>query len=333
QQRILQFYLERVNELGRRLSISEDFIHVGADFAAGLSQPAEGRTSAEQPLREHREPYRMKCRTIAARLERTLKFVKSLALHWNAEPFSKPEGVYFVREELLADLREIADDLRQAGAEAAAGGLVHDLIRLADGFGLHMLTLDCRQHSQRDAAAVAQILTWAGGCSGYCKLPANERFDCLVFELQQTRPLIPAHLPFSDETREIVQTFRSIAALLEQQSPEAIENYVISGATEPAHVLEVLLLAREARLYRPDEGISRLNIIPLFEAAEPLQAASTGVQRLLTLPIYRRHLALRGNLQEVMIGYSDSNKEAGMLHSAWSLYQAQRALSETARRM
>jgi phosphoenolpyruvate carboxylase len=333
QQRILQFYLERVNELGRRLSISEDFIQVGTDCAAGPAQPAVQQTAAEPPIRQHREPYRMKCRNIAARLERTLEYVKSLTLQWNAESFTKPNDVYLVREELLADLRAIAGDLRQAGAEACAAGLVHDLMRLVDVFGLHMLTLDCRQHSQRHALAVAEILAWAGVCSDYRKLSPNERFDCLVYELQQTRPLIPAHLPFSDETREVVQTFRSLAALLEQQSPEAIENYVISGATESAHVLEVLLLSREARLYRPDEGISRLNIVPLFEAAEPLQAASTGVQRLLTLPIYRRHLELRGNLQEVMIGYSDSNKEAGMLHSAWSLHQAQRALGETARRM
>src|SRR4029077_1638373 len=120
--------------------------------------------------------------------------------------------------------------------------------------------------------------------------------DCLVRELQSPRPLIPTHLAYGPDTCEVVQTFRSIAAVLERQAPEAIENYIISSATEPAHVLEVLLLAREARLFRPGEGISRLNIVPLFEAMEPLQTAAQIIQRLLTTPVYRQHLKLRGNI-------------------------------------
>ena len=115
--------------------------------------------------------------------------------------------------------------------------------------------------------------------------------------------------------------------------PEAIENYIISGATEASDVLSVLLLAREALLFRPFDGVSRLNVIPLFEALEPLRHAATIVQRLLHLPVYREHVRLRGNLQEVMLGYSDSNKDAGFLQSAWALYQAQRTLVDTGHRM
>jgi phosphoenolpyruvate carboxylase len=129
-----------------------------------------------------------------------------------------------------------------------------------------------------------------------------------------------------------VQSFRTIAAVMEQQCPEAIDSYIVSSTTEPAHLLEVLLLAREARLFRPEEGISLLHIVPLFESMEPLRHAATIMQRLINLPIYRRHLELRGDLQEVMIGYSDSNKESGFLQSAWALYRAQRTLSDTARR-
>ncbi len=328
---ILRLYLERIDELGQRLSVSEDFSRTTPEFMASLERDAKALEMAIGT--EHREPYRLKCRIIATRLERTLAYIESLELHWTADRVSMPAGVYLARGELLADLREMAADLKQAGAAAAAAGLLHDLIRLVDVFGLHMLTLDCRQHSQRHGQAVAEILAKAGVCGDYTKLSSGERFDCLSYELQQTRPLIPAHLPFGDETREVIKTFRNLAALLEQQAPEAVENYVISNATEPAHVLEVLLLAREARLFRPDEGISRLNIVPLFEAIAPLQSASTIIQRLLTLPIYRQHLLLRGNIQEVMIGYSDSNKETGFLQSAWALYQAQRALAETACRM
>jgi len=331
QEMILQHYLEQINELGRRLSLSDEFASSGREFQESLSRE---EAELDMPASvERREPYRRKCRIIAARLERTLEFTRTFEVQWTADAVTPPAGVYLHRGELLADLRQVAVDLRQVGAEAAATGLVHDLIRQVDVFGLHMLTLDCRQHSERHGRALTEILARAGVCAEYQKLTANERFDCLTYELAQTRPLIPAHLPFSDDTREVVQTFRNIAAMLEQQAPEAIENYVISAATEPAHVLEVLLLAREARLFRPDEGISRLNIVPLFEAMPSLQSSAPIIQRLLTLPIYRAHLALRGNVQEVMIGYSDSNKDTGFLQSAWALHQAQRALAESARRM
>ncbi len=236
------------------------------------------------------------------------------------------------RQELHADLGAIAADLRQCGATAMASGPVQDLIRLVEVFGTHLLTLDIRQHSARHTEALDEILAWAGVCPRYGKLSANDRFDCLVKELQQTRPLIPTHMPFSASTCEVVRTFRTLAAVLEQQCPEAVEAYVISGTTQSAHILEVLLLAREARLFRPNDGVSKLNIVPLFEALEPLRNAGVIIQRLLSLPIYRQHLRLRGDLQEVMVGYSDSNKESGFLQSAWALYRAQRELGEMSRR-
>jgi phosphoenolpyruvate carboxylase len=130
----------------------------------------------------------------------------------------------------------------------------------------------------------------------------------------------------------VVQTFRTAEAILRQQCPEALGMYIISSTTEPAHLLEVLLLAREARLFRPDDGISLIDIVPLFEALRPLRDAPALMERLFELPAYRRHLELRGKIQEVMIGYSDSNKESGFLQSAWALYRAQTELAEAGRR-
>ena len=203
------------------------------------------------------------------------------------------------------------------------------MIRLVEVFGVHLLTLDLRQHSARHTAALDEVFQGAGVCLDYANLTPDERFDVLAKELESTRPLIPAHLGYSPETTEVIRTFRTVAAILEQQCPEAIDKYIISSTTEPAHLLEVLLLAREARLFRPLEGVSLLDIVPLFEALEPLQTASPIMERLLALPVYRRHLELRGDFQEVMIGYSDSSKESGSLQSAWALYQAQRDLVET----
>jgi phosphoenolpyruvate carboxylase len=347
QEVLLRHYTKLVGQLGRQLSHSRHFVKPRERFLEGIDRDLEflsarrddrGSISLDgsafhSPARRPRpaEPYREKCRLIVARLRRTLEHVRMLRPHWNIAQPAAP-GLYVSRADLLADVRSIADDLAANGAVATAHGAVRDLVRLVEVFGLHMLTLDVRQHSGKHADALAEILAWAGVCPNYARLSANERFDCLAQELRQARPLIPTHLPFSAETREVVETFRTMAAILEQQCPEAIDTYIVSGATEPAHLLEVLLLAREARLFQPDAGISRLNLVPLFEAHAPLEQAATIVNRLLTLPIYARHVELRGGVQEVMLGYSDSNKESGFLQSAWSLYRAQRALGETGRR-
>lgn len=330
QESMLLNYRQRIEELGQRLSHAEPLIEPSSAFREALQRglvylPDRGAKAT-------REPYRTQCHVIAVRLERTLAFVRAGEPHWTADDPQTPAGVYLRREELLDDLRIIAADLSQEKAAASAHGLVRDLIRLVEVFGLHMLTLDVREHAGRHLRAMEEIFAWAGVCPKYGKLSANERFDVLARELNQTRPLLPVHLPFSPETCEVVRTYRTLAALLEQQCPEAVENAIISGATEPVDLLEVLLLAREARLFRPAEGVSRLNIVPLFEAIVPLTNASNIMQRLLNLPIYRKHLSLRGNVQEVMLGYSDSNKETGFLQSAWALYQAQRLLADTGRR-
>ncbi len=331
QETILRHYLKAIDDLGRRLSHSERLFQPGDSLRIDLA--ADAKVVPDVAATAGHEPYRTKCRYVAAKLRRTLDYVHSIRPFWNAEAAAPPAGVYLSRAALHADLSAIAADLEQAGAAAASAGSVSDLLRLVEVFGVHLLTLDIRQHSNRHAQALAEVFAWAGVCPRYQRLSPNERFELLVHELGQARPLIPAHLePFSAETREVIQTFRSIAALLEQQCPEAIDTYIISGTTEPGHLLEVLLLARESRLFRPTEGVSRLNIVPLFEALEPLKQASVIMQRLMTLPLYRRHLQLCGDLQEVMIGYSDSNKESGPVQSAWALYRAQRELADTGRR-
>lgn len=334
QESLIGHYLGRVDDLWRRLSQSGRLGEPGPALRDSLARDAAEFPGESGPLdgEPAREPYRAKCRMIAAKLRRTLDHVRSIETGWADEAPRPSPGVYLGRQELLGDLTLIADDLERAGAHAAATGAVRDLIRLVEVFGVHLLTLDLRQHSARHAGAIEEILRAAGVCPDYTGLSPDGRFDCLAGELESARPLIPAHLAFSPETAEVVRTFRTVSALLERQCPEAITTYIISSTTEPAHLLEVLLLAREARLFRPLEGVSRLDIVPLFEALEPLQDASAIMGRLLDLPIYRRHLQLRGEIQEVMIGYSDSSKESGSLQSAWALYRAQGDLVELGRR-
>lgn len=330
QQVVLQYYLDRMEQLSQLLSISRNAWQQHTEIAATDADPDVPAVLLQNT--SSREPCRELCQAIIVRLQKTLDYLNSLQLRWTEEYQPPPAGIYLSRHELVGELKQLSSHLTLIGAVAAAQGTLHDVIRLVDVFGIHLLTLDCRQNSNRHGQALAEVFLRTGVCSDYLKRSPGERYELLTRELSQNRPLISVHLDFSEETNEVVQTFRSIAALLERQCSEAMENYVISNATEPAHVLEVLLFAREAGLFRPTDGISRLNIVPLFEALDPLNSAEMIIQRLLTCPIYREHLKLRGDLQEVMIGYSDSNKESGFLQSSWALYRAQRALADSSRR-
>jgi phosphoenolpyruvate carboxylase len=325
QEAVLRCYIGRVRDLERRLSQTAAFAPPSEELAASLTADrSQLRELAGQPAQE---PYRLKCKAIAARLDRTRQHITRLDLRWSDEPSPPPPGVYLNADELLGELRLIGDSLKRANALSSADGAVRDLIRLVEVFGLHLLTLDIRQHSGRHAEALGEIFRWAGVCGEYASLSPDERFTLLARELEGSRPLVPTHLPFSAETVETVETFRTLAAVLERQCPAAVNSYIISMATEPAHLLEVLLLAREAGLFRPAEGVSRLDIVPLFETLDALTSAVPILARLLALPVYLRHIELRGRRQEVMIGYSDSNKESGFLQSVWALYQAQEALT------
>jgi phosphoenolpyruvate carboxylase len=330
QQTVLRCYLERVGALTGRLSQTDAFAPPSAELLAVLK--ADVAALPELAGLPMHEPYRLKCRAIIARLERTRAYLDGVDLRWGQEAKAPPGGVYLGGEELRGELVLLAKSLRQAGATAAADGALDDLIRLVEVFGLHLLTLDVRQHSGRHAEALDEIFRAAGVCSNYLTLTPDGRLALLGPELESTRPLIPTRLEYGAATVEVVQTFRTIAAILERQCPDAIRTYIISMATEPAHLLEVLLLAREAGLYDPRAGRSRLDIVPLFETLDALRSATGILGKLLEMPAYRRQLELRGNAQEVMLGYSDSNKESGFLQSTWSLYRAQIELSELALR-
>ena len=330
QESVLRRYLDRTDDLWRRLSHARRADRPGPALKESLAKDAALFPDLKVAI--DAEPYRAKCRLISAKIRRTIDYVNAFRPTWAEAHPEVPSGVYLGRSELLADLKLIADDLEQTGASVAAHGAIRDMIRLVEVFGVHLLTLDLRQHSDRHTEALGEILRESGVCPNFVEMSSEQRFDCLAKELEGARSLIPTQLRYSDDTNEVIRTFRTVAGILERQCPEAMSTYIISSATEPSHLLEVLLLAREAGLFRPEEGISRLDIVPLFEALAPLQSASAIIEALLGLPVYRRHLGLRGDFQEVMIGYSDSSKESGSLQSAWALYRAQTDLVETGRR-
>jgi phosphoenolpyruvate carboxylase len=199
-----------------------------------------------------------------------------------------------------------------------------------EAFGLAFARLDLRQHSERHSTAIAEILAKSEVCPDYEALDEAQKVELLSRELQNPRPLIPVRLDYTPETVETIETFRTAAAIHDQLAPEVFQTYVISMARGASDVLEVLLLAQECGLFRRQERWSAFDIAPLFESSADLENSARIVAECLDVPAYLDHLSCRGNLQEVMIGYSDSSKEGGFLSATWALYKAQCELRDLA---
>ncbi len=330
--RALAEYVQQIEQLSLNLTPSLHVVPCSAELKDALADHAQRFPAVAQVLsrRNPHEPYRQFCTYIWEKLNNSVAYTRSFQPAWGREALTAGAGTrYAASSELLYDLRIIDRSLRENRGTAIADGQLADLIRQVEVFGLHLLTLDIRQHAERHTAAVAEVLAAADVCAAYAALPEPERVALLSRELQNARPLIPTRLQYSAETKETIATFRLLHAVLEQFSPNATHTYIISMTTGASDLLAVLLLAKEAGLYAPGKW-SRFDIVPLFETREDLAHAPSIMTNLFALPAYREHLALRNNHQEVMVGYSDSNKLAGFLPASWALYEAQQALWEVA---
>ncbi len=328
---LLQHYVARIEQLSHVLSPSTREVGISEPLRQSLlAEAARFPKVAETVLQRNEfEPYRQKCTYIRARLLATIEHTTNFQPRWSIEGLAEVEDDpdwYYGASRLLEDLRLMDASLRENAGDALADGDLHDFIRLVEVFGLHIATLDIRQHSKRHTAALAEIFVAAGVCDDYAALNEQERTALLSRELASRRPLIPMRLDFSRETNETVETMRTIAAVLEQLNPESIRTYIISFTTGTSDVLGLLLLAREAGLYDPARGVSSLDVVPLFETRADLHHAPGILKQLLADPVYRRQLECRGDFQEIMLGYSDSNKDSGYLAANWALYVAQRDL-------
>lgn len=236
-------------------------------------------------------------------------------------------GAYAHPGELLDDLRTIERVLIARGEELITRGDLHDLIRQVEVFGFHYARLDIRDHSRRHERAIDEAFRSTGIVEHYAELPEAERVRVLAREIENPRPILPLELhSFTPEAAEVIETFRTIKDVLDGKHQGAIGTYVISFGESASDVLEVLLLMKETGLASPGGKGARLPIAPLFEQHDSLADSARVMRELLALPVYRNALAAQGNAQEVMVGYSDSNKELGYLASSWSLYRAQVAL-------
>lgn len=272
-------------------------------------------TRCDAHLRERnrgaREPYREELRKVRHVLRRTLRYLEAILA--GESPAAPPDGEWLQHEDQLREpLRCCYESLMSCGMQVIAQSRLLDALRRVECFGVHLVRLDIRQDSARHTEALAEITRYLG-LGDYADWSEQQRLAFLVAELSGRRPLLPAGWQGSDAVQEVCDTCRTIAA----QPPASLGAYVISMAREASDVLAVHLLLREFGCQHP------LPVAPLFETLDDLSSASRVVEALLQIPWYREHI---GGRMMVMIGYSDSAKDAGVFAAAWAQYQAQEAL-------
>jgi len=309
---------QAVGALAGRVTLTSRVVGEPRELRALLAAAEDRAPALAAHLQERNpgEPYRRLFKLLADRIRATR---------------AGEDGRYHRSQELIADLRVAERALRIQHAGFVADDALRDVIRQVEAFGFHFARLDVREHAGVHCRAIDEILATLGVQEGYAGLPEAERIALLAREIGDRRPLIPGDVSgFSASTREVVETFRTMHALLSGDHAGAIGAYVISGTSGPADLLEVLLLMKEAGLARSGGDGAQLRIVPLFESGETLAAAAATMRTLLQTPVYRAALDAVGE-QEVMVGYSDSNKDVGYVASGWGTYRAQIEIADVLR--
>lgn len=307
----LGFLKHRLTELAGRLSVSERMVPPTELLTPLLERygalfPDIGRHLA---VINAGEPYRRLLTLMRERVHATRR---------------GELGAFSNAQELLDDLRVIEQALVAQSAGMIVAGELHDVIRQVEVFGFDFATLDIRDGADRHEAAVAYMFEAAGVEPHYAELDEDARRTLLVGEIVNRRPLVATDIQAAPEgPKEVLETFRTLRSLFERGFGGALQTYIISNAGAPSDVLEVLLLMKETGLASPGGRNARLRIAPLFEEGETLASSAITMETLLDEPVYQAALKSSGGTQEIMIGYSDSNKDAGYFASSWGLYKAQ----------
>jgi len=316
---ILGRYANGLADLVERMSVSASIAPPSDELRASIELDVELLPDVYEANRRRNadEPLRLKLTLMLARVEST----RRLTAARDAGKVVTEGAAYTDAEQLERDLLLVRETLISAGARHACRTTVEPMIEMVRAHGLYGYLMDVRDHAHVHRSAVDDIATRLG--------IAPLEGDVLRAELAQPRPIVTGSLALSDDTTRVLDTFRAVRTIQEEMGELAANTYIVSMTTEPDDLLRILLLAREVGLVNLTAEVpeSRLDVVPLFETLDDLERAPSVMRALLDEPIYRRQLTARGNLQEVMIGYSDSGKDAGILASSWALYQAQEALA------
>ncbi len=318
----LRHYLTEVHYLGGELSLSARLVQVSAEMEA-LAQRSPDTN-------EHRvdEPYRRALTGIYARLAASLK---DLTGGEAARHAVAPQNAYASAEEFLADLRVIEASLKSHHGEALAAERLHPLIRAVQVFGFHLATVDLRQSSDKHEEVVAELLAKARIEPNYASLQEAAKRALLIKLLNDARPLRVVGAEYSAHAKGELAIFETARVMRERFGHEAIRHYIISHTETVSDLLEVLLLQKEVGLMNgtlDTESKNHLIVVPLFETIEDLRNAAPIMREFYALPGVAALVQRSGGEQDIMLGYSDSNKDGGIFTSNWELYRAEIALVE-----
>ena len=315
---VFRFYRSELDKLYRELPLSIRRVKVNDDVMALSAQ------SPDEEIARTEEPYR---RAIAYIMARAMGKARSLGLGMGCKfGFLKP---YATVEEFLNDLKKLQRSLHENGSQLLAEGRLADIIRSVSVFGFHMMPLDLRQHAGKHADVVAELFQHAG-LEDYNSLNEEQKQAALLRELSHQRPLYSPFITYSDHTRHELAIFNEARKIKDEFGEDAVTQSIISNCEQPSDLLALALLLKESGLLTVENGKprSRINIVPLFETIEALENACPVMETMFRLDWYDALLESRGNIQEIMLGYSDSNKDGGYVTSSWCLYQAELGLVE-----
>jgi phosphoenolpyruvate carboxylase len=316
-----------MDHLITEVSVSRRLRGVSLDLSASLAADLDALPEVAPRFRRvnAEEPYRLKARCVKAKLANTRERLRRGTPH-------VPGRDYRGSAELISDLELLRASLARNAGQLTAVGRLASTIRTVSAFGLHLATMDVREHAEKHHEVLTQLYAAVGEVSDYPSLSRLERTKLLADELTGRRPLSTLDTPLTESARKTFDVFTTIREAQDRFGGEVIESYIISMTLGVDDVLAAVVLAREAGLVDVHSGRARIGFVPLLETPAELNAGGELLDELLSLPAYRALVAARGDVQEVMLGYSDSNKEAGITTSQWSIHRAQRALRDVAAR-
>ena len=313
---VLERYENDVLELYQWLSVSNNRAKISPELQCHVQESLSGVDKEDAVFRFGHEPYR----------QQLILMFRKLHASRNANEFAFDDQVqvsgYLNAQEFLNDLQLIRNSLVENNGNALVGGSLSKLIRRVEVFGFHLATLDVRQHAGKHRNAVAEVFDKYEITLDYQRLDSANKISLLTKLINSKRP-VASKFEFSEETNEILSVFQLMAQAHERIGHESMQTYIISMTECVSNMLEVLLMLQDADLF------GKVDIVPLFETVNDLKHAPTTLNKLFSNDAYKRHLAMRNNCQQIMIGYSDSNKDGGYLQANWKLFTAQRQMAAT----
>ncbi|WP_223070414.1 phosphoenolpyruvate carboxylase [Paenibacillus caui] len=317
-------YQRLLTDLFKHLSFSTSIVKVSDELLASIEKDSkEVALNRTQAWNNEKEPYRIKLTYMTEKLYNVLDETKK-----------NSRERYTVPEELILDLKIIDRSLRHHYADYVADTYINKLVRQVELFGFHTAKLDIRQHSKEHENAMTEILAHMKITPDYSKLEESEKVALLQHLLEDPRPLTSPYQEYSESTTECLEVYRTVHEAQKEFGKGCISSYLISMAEAVSDVLEVMVFAKEVGLFQKDADghvTCSLQAVPLFETIDDLHAAPDIMRELLSIPAYRQSVAAMNDLQEIMLGYSDSNKDGGVITANWELRVALKQLTATAK--